>query len=99
LKGELKVCEDCAVATARQKNVNQDKDGSQTPGERIYLDISSIKNKCYGGSFHWTRTKFIYNLLQGIGIEIDLPIILKTENIGAMFKTHHPSFGVRTRVT
>jgi hypothetical protein len=24
LKGDLKVCEDCAVAKARQKNVNQD---------------------------------------------------------------------------
>jgi hypothetical protein len=45
------------------------------------------------------ETKFIYYLLQGIGIKIDLPIILKTENIGAMFKTQHTSFVVRTRVT
>jgi hypothetical protein len=46
LKGELKVCEDCAVAKARQKNFNQDwKEGSQAPGERVYLDISSIKGK------------------------------------------------------
>jgi hypothetical protein len=29
--------------------------------------------------------KFIYYLLQGIGIEIDLTIIVKTDNIGAMF--------------
>jgi hypothetical protein len=43
LKGDLKVCEDCAVGTARQKNVNQDwKEGSQASGERVYLDISSI---------------------------------------------------------
>jgi hypothetical protein len=48
LKGELKVCEDCAIAKARQKNVNQDwKEGSQAPGERVYLDISSIKDKSY----------------------------------------------------
>ena len=54
LKGELKVCEDCAVAKARQKNVNQDwKEGSQAPGERVYLDISSIKEKSYGGSCFW----------------------------------------------
>lgn len=33
LKGDLKICEDCAVAKARQKNVNQDwKEGSQVPG-------------------------------------------------------------------
>ena len=54
LKGDLKICEDCAVAKARQKNVNQDwKEGSRTPGERVYLDISSIKNKSYGGSRFW----------------------------------------------
>jgi hypothetical protein len=43
LKGELEVYNDCAAAKARQKNVNQDwKEGSQAPGERVYLDISSI---------------------------------------------------------
>ena len=43
LKGELKACEDCAVAKTRQKNINQDwKEGSQAPGERVYLNISSI---------------------------------------------------------
>jgi hypothetical protein len=42
------------VAKARQKNVNQDwKEGSQAPGERVYLDISSIKDKSYGGSCLW----------------------------------------------
>ena len=54
LKGELKICEDCAVAKARQKNINQDwKEGSQAPGERVYLDISSIRDKSYGGSCFW----------------------------------------------
>jgi hypothetical protein len=33
LKGEFKVCEHCAVAMARQRNVNQDwKGGSKVPG-------------------------------------------------------------------
>jgi transposase InsO family protein len=54
LKGELKVCAGCAVAKARQMNVNQDwKEGSQAPGERVYLDISSMKHKRYGGSCFW----------------------------------------------
>jgi GAG-pre-integrase domain len=54
LKGELKVCEDCALAKSRQKYVNQYwKGGSQAPGERVYLDISSIRDKSYGGSCFW----------------------------------------------
>jgi hypothetical protein len=54
LKGEIKVCEDCALAKARQRNVNKDwKGGSQVPGERVYLDISSIKGESYGGSCFW----------------------------------------------
>jgi hypothetical protein len=36
LKGEFKVCEDCAVAKSRHINVNQDWKGrSQVPGERV----------------------------------------------------------------
>jgi hypothetical protein len=41
--------------------------------------------------------KFIYYLLQGIGIDIELPIIVKTDNIGAMFMAQNSSSGVRTR--
>jgi hypothetical protein len=37
LKGELKFCEDCAVAKGRQKNVIQDwKEWSQAPGKRMF---------------------------------------------------------------
>jgi hypothetical protein len=51
LKGEFKVCEDFAVAKARQMNLNKDWKGeSQVTGEIVYLDISSIKGKSYGGS-------------------------------------------------
>jgi hypothetical protein len=54
LKGEFKVCEDCAVAKARQRNLNQDWKGRiQIPGESAYLDISSIKGQSYGGSCFW----------------------------------------------
>jgi len=41
--------------------------------------------------------KFIYYLLKDVGIEIDLPIIVKTDNIGAMFISQNASSGVRTR--
>jgi hypothetical protein len=51
LKGDFKVCEDCAVANARQKNLNKDwKGGSQVSEERVYQGISSFRNESYGGS-------------------------------------------------
>jgi hypothetical protein len=51
LKGEFKFCEDCALAKASQRNVDKGwKGGSHVPGERVYLDISSIKGESYGGS-------------------------------------------------
>jgi Reverse transcriptase (RNA-dependent DNA polymerase) len=55
LHGEFKPCEECATAKARQKNVNKDwKGGSHVPGERLYIDISSVKDASYGGSKFWT---------------------------------------------
>jgi hypothetical protein len=54
LQGEFEVCEDRAAAKASQKSVNHDcKGGSQVPGERVYLDISSIKEENYDGSRFW----------------------------------------------
>jgi hypothetical protein len=54
LKGEFKVCEDYALAQGRQRNINKVwKGGSQVPGERVYLDISSIKGESYDDSCFW----------------------------------------------
>jgi hypothetical protein len=39
--------------------------------------------------------RFIYYLLRDIGIEVDLPILVKTDNVGAMFMAHNASSGVR----
>jgi hypothetical protein len=41
--------------------------------------------------------KFIYYLLRDIGIVVKLPILVKTENVGAMFMAQNGSSGVRTR--
>jgi hypothetical protein len=41
--------------------------------------------------------KFIYYLLRDIGIEVELPIIVKTDNVGAMFMAQNSSPGVKTR--
>jgi hypothetical protein len=43
------------------------------------------------------EVKFIYNLLRDIGIEVKLPIIIKTDNVGAMFMAQNSSSGVRTQ--
>jgi hypothetical protein len=54
LSGTFETCEVCAIAKARQKNLNKDwKGGSEVPGERLYFDISSIKDTSYGGSKFW----------------------------------------------
>jgi hypothetical protein len=51
LKEEFKVCEDCELAKARQRNVIKDwKGGSQVPGERVHLNVWSIKGESCGGS-------------------------------------------------
>jgi transposase InsO family protein len=52
--GNYMTCEACSVAKARRKNINKDWKGSSiTPGERLYVDISSIKGESYGGSKFW----------------------------------------------
>jgi ketol-acid reductoisomerase len=43
------------------------------------------------------EVKFIYYLLRDIGIEVELPIIVKTDNVGAMFMAQNSFSGVRTR--
>jgi hypothetical protein len=43
------------------------------------------------------EVKFIYYLLCDIGIEVKLPIIVKTDNVGAMFMAQNRSSSVRTR--
>ena len=52
--GVFNPCEACSVGKARQKNINKEwKGGSMTAGERLYVDISSIKGESYGGSKFW----------------------------------------------
>jgi hypothetical protein len=49
--GNFDTCEQFAIAKARQKNVNKKWLGSSNlPGERLYVDISSIKERSIGGA-------------------------------------------------
>jgi hypothetical protein len=52
--GNFDTCEQCAIVKARQKNVNKNWLGSSNvPGERLYVDISSIKERSIGGEKFW----------------------------------------------
>jgi transposase InsO family protein len=55
LIGNFEVCADCAKAKAQQRNRPK---GNNTVhakhnGERLFMDISSIKTTSYGGSKYW----------------------------------------------
>jgi hypothetical protein len=52
--GSLDTCEQCAIAKTRQKNVKKNWLGSSnSPGEYLYVDISSIKERSFGGAKFW----------------------------------------------
>jgi hypothetical protein len=53
--GNFDTYEQCAIAKAQQKNVNKNWLGSSNlPGERLYVDISSIKERIFGGAKFWS---------------------------------------------
>jgi hypothetical protein len=52
--GKFDVCEACSVGKARQKNINKEwKGGSSISGERLYVEINSIKGTSFGGAKFW----------------------------------------------
>ena len=54
LTGKLDPCFDCAEGKSRQRDVKKEtEDRSEIPGERLYLDQTTIKKKSLGGSKNW----------------------------------------------
>jgi hypothetical protein len=52
--GSFDTYEQCAIAKARQKNIdNQLLGSSNLPGKRLYIDISSIEERIFGGANFW----------------------------------------------
>jgi hypothetical protein len=41
--------------------------------------------------------RFIYYLLSGMGVQVKLPIVVRCDNVGAIFMAENSSSGVRTR--
>jgi hypothetical protein len=52
--GAFDTCEACSIGKAKQKNINKHwKGGFSIPGERRYVDISSIQGASFGGAKFW----------------------------------------------
>ena len=52
--GKVNNCLSCSLEKLRQKNIpNKNEDKSEKPGERMYLDISSMRKPSMGGRQHW----------------------------------------------
>jgi len=54
ISGTLNKCSDCGLAKSKQANTSKEKVlRSKVPGERLFIDISSVKGKSYSGSKFW----------------------------------------------
>ena len=52
--GKFIKCENCAISKARRKNLNKETvNRSVEKGNRLFIDISSIKSTSYGGKKFW----------------------------------------------
>ena len=52
--GIVTKCLSCSLEKIRQKNIpKKNENTAKDPGERMYLDISLIKDKSLGGRRHW----------------------------------------------
>ena len=49
LTGKVNNCLSCSLEKIRQKNIPKNEDKSDNPGERMYLDVSSMRKPCMGG--------------------------------------------------
>ena len=54
LTGKVNNCLSCSLEKIRQKNISKKNEyKSENPGERMYLDISSMRKPSMGGRQHW----------------------------------------------
>ena len=54
LTGKVNNCLSCSLEKIRQKNIpKKNEDKTKNPGERMYLDISSMRKTSMGGRQHW----------------------------------------------
>jgi hypothetical protein len=54
LKVKLDKCYECSISKIKQRNVAKTTENkSEIPGERLFIDISSIKKRSFSGSKYW----------------------------------------------
>ena len=54
LTGKVNICLSCSLEKIRQKNIpKKNEDKIENTGERMYLDISSMRKPSMGGRQHW----------------------------------------------
>jgi transposase InsO family protein len=54
LTGTVQKCVSCAIEKLRKTNIPKDNPHTSTqPGERVYIDITSMKHSSLGGRKHW----------------------------------------------
>ena len=54
LSGTIATCVSCSIEKIRQKNIpKENANKSKTPGDQMYLDISSMAQASSGGNKHW----------------------------------------------
>ena len=54
LTGVVAKCLSCSLEKIRQKNIPKKNENTATkPGERMYLDLSSIQDESFSGRKHW----------------------------------------------
>ena len=69
ITGVVMKCLSCSLEKMRQKNIPKKNENTATkPGERMYLDISSIKDERFSGRKHWAMlvdkaTKYKHNFI------------------------------------
>jgi hypothetical protein len=61
------------------------------------VTLSSTEAKYVAISEAVKELKFIYYLLSDLHIKVNLPIVVKTDNIGAIFMSENAATGFRTR--
>jgi hypothetical protein len=61
------------------------------------VTLSSSEAEYFAISEAIKEIKFMYFLLRDIGIDVELPIVVKTNNFGAMSMAQNTSTGIHTR--
>jgi len=61
------------------------------------VTLSSSKAEYVAMSEAVKEIRFIYYLLKGMGIEVKIPTIVRSDNVGAVFMAENSSSGARTR--